>query len=714
MSRAALRARAARARATGTYKTQDDRNHARNSQWSNGEFIAIDGEGFSDGPEFERIVGMHRTRYTGREHRYAFLAASDGREIYSDGRLSLFACLRFLTDIVADNPRAILVAFGASYDVCHMVCHDLTKDELAAMLGKGKRREKLYVDDGEFAYCLEYRPRKCFTVQRWKSGERRYEKQANGHWKATPHVTARLWDVWGFFQDSFVGVLKKWVPDDPDYEFVQRMKGERSIFERAEMPEIRRYNAAELRLLAKVMNKVRDAIGDLGLKITRWDGAGAIAAAMMTKHAVKEHKRDLPPDVFEAARCAYSGGHIEACKLGYHVGTVHHYDVNSAYPDQFRHLPSLHHGEWIRGTGEPPEGYTLVKCEWNFREGLPFYPLFYRSDDGTILYPARGSGWYWKSEYDVAVRYYVERGRNFTDSYFRTLEWHHFRTVGLVRPFDWVEGYYKARQDYIRAAKREGVESGPEKIIKLGLNSLYGKTAQQIGARVTAELELKLPPYFQLDWAGFVTAGCRARLMEAAIQKPECVIAFATDGLFTTEPLDLYTPSEKELGAWEYQQHSGITVVMPGVYWLHEADAKPKHYSRGFDKREMSDPEFVHAAWAKRQDDIPIKLTRLIGLGTALASNELWEIRGTFADSTRRLRLNGDNSKRYPLNLNKARPHRGLVDTIPRDHEHPDIFGIPLSAPYPIIWLDGDGNINRDLIEGELALEQDALDAALA
>ena len=103
-----------------------------------------------------------------------------------------------------------------------------------------------------------------------------------------------LWDVWGFFQESFLAALDYWLPADPDYAFIRDWKGKRSEFERGEIDTIRRYNAAELRCLALMMNKVRDAIRNMGLTVSRWDGAGAISGAMLKHNNVKNHMRRKP------------------------------------------------------------------------------------------------------------------------------------------------------------------------------------------------------------------------------------------------------------------------------------------------------------------------------------------------------------------------------------------------------------------------------------
>jgi len=718
MSGRAYRARAASADRSRRYRESAPRDarinrrrgNTRPTAWETGEFVAIDGEGFSEGEEFRIEIESSGHVYTGKDHYYAYLSASDGSHIYtSSSRLRLCECLDFLFDIRERNAKAIIVAFGGSYDITQFCAFDLDIAQIKQLLRKTDDGRSLDIDLGGYQYRLEYRPRKCFTAKRWPEGARKYERDKRGDWKLTPHETIQVWDVWGFFQDSFIGVLKKWVPGDPDFEFISRMKGERSVFARSEIDEIARYNAAELRCLVKVMNKVRDALNDLGIKITRWDGAGSVAAAMMAKHKVRSHLASLPDDVFDAARVAYSGGHIEVCKLGYYSGKVHHYDVNSAYPNIFRRLPSLASGHWISSSHvDPPEGFTLVELRFEFEHDMPFYPLFFRCSNGSIIYPRRGRGWYWGPEFEAAKAY----AQAFGARTFDVIRWHHFVGDG-TRPFSWVEDIYYRRQQYIEEAKATGQVSGPEMIIKLGTNSLYGKCCQQVGARYDAKGELRLPPYFSLAWGGYVTAGCRAMLMFAAIEDPGAIIAFATDGLFSTRPLDLYCPPRKELGAWEYKTHDGITMVMPGVYWLHDGETV-RHYSRGFDKQEMSDAEIVHRAWREKRDELPVSVTRLIGLGSACVSPDFWRMRGCFVESRRTLCLDGDNSKRYPVHLGSTSPSRGLVDTRPRDHLFGDNLDLDdlMSAPYPIAWIDGD--IKLDELEGEMADEREASDAELA
>ena len=329
-------------------------------------------------------------------------------------------------------------------------------------------------------------------------------------------------------------------------------------------------------------------------------------------------------------------------------------------------------------------GFTLVRVRYAFAHRRPFYPLFYRESNGTILYPRRGEGWYWYPEYSIAADFAAQFG---TEE-FTVIEWWHFQTQSDVSPFTWIEDYFERRKQLVNEAKRTGVPNGEEKTLKLGYNGCYGKTAQQVGARLV-DGEIQPPPYFQLEWAGYVTAGCRAQIMAAAMQNPDAIISIATDGIFSTAPLSLSFSANKELGAWEAATHDGMTIVMPGVYWLHDGE-QTKHYSRGFAKVHMQDIKPILSAWARGDAALTVPITRLITLGSACMSDSFYEMRGMFVTFSKELRINGDNSKRYPLtSLRSRKPHRGLVDTIPRDLWEPE-GEEQISAPYRIDWLEPD------------------------
>lgn len=633
------------------------------SIFERGKFIAVDGEGESFGPVERFIVGKDKAVYECQDHKYTFLAASTGAYVYDGGnRLQSQRCIDFLLDQWVENKKAVFVIFAGGYDVNHML-RDFDREALKIIAGGN---EYQWEHEGE-QYSLVYRSRKSLRLRRGYS--------YNEHTKKSKWRDAMtLWDVWGFFQDSFVGVMEKWLGKSwKHYDLIKAMKAQRGEFANLSQQKIIEYNNAELETLVEVMRRVHEALDKLGLVCNRWDGAGAVAAAMFKLHQTKLHKQETLPEMLEAVRTAYAGGRIEICKMGYHKGLVYDYDINSAYPYAAHDMPCLAHGVWEHGEGVPPEGFTLVRVKYHFQDNLPFYPLWFRTEKMAILFPNEGEGWYWFPEYLAALE---------CPGIVEPLEWWHFKPACDHKPFSWIEGYYKTRQMWVKSPSFDW-QIGAEKIIKLGLNSLYGKTAQQVGGRFNAP-----PPYHQMEWAGWITSATRARLYLAAIKNADVVIGFATDGLFTQAPLDIPVSENKDFGAWELKKPVpvGMTIAQAGVYWWHYDDGNYGHFSRGFDKDAMLTPGNITEAWKRGEFQLSIPLKRLIGMGTACSSKIFWKMYGRFTTGNRTLKLNGYNSKREPIDVKKCKPHKKMVCLQPKyNYAYPDQ---EISAPYPLEWLD--------------------------
>lgn len=655
------------------------------SKWEIAEFIALDGEGENIGELQKFIVGEGRKHkiYFAKEHSYTLLADSAGGAYFNGGRrLDSMGCIDFLLDMSDQHPKAICVIFAGSYDINHMFMYGFKRDQLQ----KIARGETLAFKKDGVEYRIEYRARKSLTMRRGLYTKINSAGKKKLCWKSS----VVIWDVWGFFQDSFIGVVGKWLgKDHKHYQLIKDMKAKRGNFADIAQDKINAYNAAELECLVEVMSKVRDAIDKLGLQCKRWDGAGAVAAALMQKHNIKEFKQDTPEDIMYAVQCAYAGGRIEVCKIGTHNGPVYDYDVNSAYPSVMVDLPCMAHGEWITGMDEPvPSGFTLVHCSYEFAENLRFYPFFYRTDKMQISYPQRGEGWYWYPEYEAAQA---------CPGIIDVIEWVHWKPHCTHKPFKWIPDYYKTRQQWVKNPTEEW-HKGAEKIIKLGLNSLYGKSAQQLGGR-----DDKAPVYHQLEWAGYITSTTRARLYSAAILDADSIIGFATDGIFSTRTLPIALSSAKDMGAWELKEPipQGMIIAMAGVYWWIMKENEYQHFSRGFDKDSMKTPDLVLQAWKDGKDGIDIPMHRLIGMGSACASDTLWEMRGRFTEGMRTLRLDGKSHKRIAINVATSRPHKKLVDLQPAPNFEYDEGLQKTSHPYPLKWLE----INDDDIDYDKALE---------
>lgn len=653
------------------------------SKWDAAEFIALDGEGESIGKLQKFKVPKTNKEYHAHEHIYTLLAASSGESLYNGGkRLDSFQCIDFLLDLSDNYKKAIFVIFAGSYDINHMLMFGFSRDVIRKIDGG----ETVCVYNGDIAYEIEYRARKSLTLRRGHS----FEKDKNGKFKSRWESRMTVWDVFGFFQENFVGVMGKWLgKNHRHYELIKRMKLRRGDFANVPQSEINAYNAAELECLVELMQKVRAAVDGLDLKCNRWDGAGAIAAALMRKHNIKEFKAPTPPHLITPVAAAYAGGRIEICKIGTHHDKVWDYDINSAYPYVMMDVPCLAHGEWSEGEGEPPPGFTLVHCEYQFQTGLPFYPLFYRTEHMQICFADSGEGIYWYPEYEAAL---------LCPGIVTVKKWWHFEANCKHKPFHWIEHYYETRKQWIKNPLEEW-QKGGEKIIKLGLTSLYGKSAQQLGGKVGNP-----PAYHQLEWAGYITSSTRARLFAAAINDPHSIIGFATDGIFSTKPLPFNHSENKIMGEWDVKIFDGLTLAMAGVYWWHDKDREQityKHFSRGFDKDAMETPDIVIGAWKEGLSGIDIKMHRLIGMGSAAVSDTFWEMRGRFTDGMRTLCLTGESFKRGILNVKKEKPWKKLCEVKPSFNIAYENLGQGCSYPYPLEWHRDKDFENELELEGE-------------
>lgn len=672
------------------------------SKFERAEFIAIDSEGIDEQQQQQQqqATWLTRVRRTlsrkpasleqlNRErpstpHKSVLWMASSGEKLYDAQGLKPAAVRAWLLDLAEAHPKATFVCYGASYD-CNMLLKDLSRDQVLELLALQKETE-VDIDDNakprRWLYLpkegirLRWVPRKSLVMQR-------YAKRAGQPPKAG--VTFTLWDVIGFYQASFIGAVESNLGKDyTELPIIREGKAGRESFgEETSEDYLTRYTGAELKALVRLVEHLRDACEDAGLRLRRWDGAGAVAAAMMAKHGVKEHIGNHPQPVQQAALHAYFGGRIEALQYGHTKEKVYGYDVNSAYPFAMHDLPSLTEGHWRHlGPVEPEDvagmaKVSIFRVRWNYgdfeTQDCPLYPFAYRSRwQLKILYPSQGHNWVWKPELEAALKWEERLGG------VPVIEeaWEYVPDLGGILPFAYIKEYYEERQRLITQAKLMGViPPGQEKVLKLGLNSQYGKTAQKSGAFG------KKPPYQDYVVAGYTTAFTRATLFDAAMQDPEAVVSIQTDGIYTTRPLDLPVSKTKEFGLWEASEVDELIMVQSGVY-LSRKGNKPWYIKcRGFNKPKNAEEgqAMVDGVLQGYQDDrreIVWRSRRFITAGLAAAGEELFQRWCTWyeplaqavggkVEPGRKLKLTPEGTKRCPALGVPEEPAKGLVRTVP-------------------------------------------------
>lgn len=515
---------ARRRRAITTYREHENklrREHGPRAIQLSRPFAGVDGEGGN-------IGGRHE-----------YLLLSVGRSSLETGSpLRPSETLGFLAD---RNTEPIYVGFFFDYDVT-MIVRDLPPERVSRLVHRELRQSTqgyfcfpVDVELPDGSYQIEYLPHKEFKVRRVID---RAAKQY-GRW-------VRINDVGAFFQCSFVQALTDWrIGTDKEREQIAEGKQARSDFGEL-TEETKRYNLLEIDLLEQLMSEFRETCRDVEYVPARWQGPGAIAECMLRRNDVpKTRALKLPPAVIQLANEAYYGGRFETTSVGPVYGGAWQYDICSAYPDALGGLPCLQHARWShRGTRDL---LHLARVDYRPNESARLYGLPFRSDKGNISYPGCGSGVYWSVELDAAIHQQV----GYQD-------WWTIETTCDCDPFHWVEHVYRQRLALGKTAKG--------KVLKLALNSLYGKTVQSIGSA----------PYANPVWGSLITSLVRAKLGNAAHGSPACcddVHMLATDALFTSQPREL--PIGKALGEWEQERHEELFIVQPGLYFTGD-HAKPK------------------------------------------------------------------------------------------------------------------------------------------
>lgn len=516
-------------------KTGAERIHAmRLRRFVGREIVAWDGEGVTDpDTNFHRYVLLAYTTSSGNR---GHVTAGPGKT------LTLERCAETMLRVAAAHPDALHIMFAGDYDLMMMLrgysapSYKAFKNSLIRL-----RREKGYSRFN--GYLINWTPHKGFSLVKTATKER-----------------IRIWDVFTYFQCSFIKAAEDYLGKDYGEDIAERIcegKSRRSQFTEAELPQVTEYCYAELKILVDLFSSLRDSLAKADLLVSAFDGPGAIAATLMGKHNIKRSMQQPPPEVREAAQYAYAGGRFETFKFGHVETPVHEYDINSAYPEAISQLPNLAGGTWIHSSVDTGEPFTLFRVK--FRETSPKtrrpLPLALRDKLGNIIFSNNVHTWCWRPEYDLA-RYYCER---YQSARLELIESWAFVPRDSSKPFAFVPAVYTQRQEY----KRDGNEA--QRALKLALNSLYGKMAQRVGYNA----DEKPPPYHQLEWAGWVTSYTRAKLARMVYDQPtepeDNLIAFATDAAF----LRFESPTVilgGNLGEWEQICFRDFSWLTSGIY----------------------------------------------------------------------------------------------------------------------------------------------------
>jgi hypothetical protein len=381
-------------------------------------------------------------------------------------------------------------------------------------------------------------------------------------------VSQTIYDVFSFYQKSFVKACADSNIGTPEeLELIVYMKELRGNFANVDPDKIRAYCWLELELLQKLVQQLRSAILQTKYRPTALYGPGALANAILRKEKVKDHYGAFDKDL---ALRAYYGGRFDSAELGWYE-RVYQHDIRSAYPHQIRYLPCTRNAYWERTRDPSTSRYGMYHVKWKLPEDTIYPPFPWRDKDHRIYYLTEGQGWYHAEEVRAAIEVFgsaikVVEGQALIEQPC---------DLGCNgQPYRFVEDLYQWRL----ALKAEG-KTALVQVVKLDINSIYGKTVQSVGSKK------KDPPFQNFFLGGAITAGTRAQIMRAIAFEQENILAIATDGLISRTRLNL--PEGIQLGEWEILELFEHVQLGNGIYKSSQMDPKTGELlsyekSRGF------------------------------------------------------------------------------------------------------------------------------------
>jgi hypothetical protein len=541
--------------------------------------VGIDGEGL-------QIEGKHIYRYLA-----AWTDTELAGEVENPKGLTPDEVFELLFSIKETRPGCMIVGFSLGYDYTKWM-EGIPCDIVYHLVRPETRRGEHGGKPIRYGWHLLNYLRGRFTLTRLIPEEHRKQCHSAKCPGCKHGASVSVWDVWGFYQGSFIDACKNWeVIGIEEYERLKTMKDKRATFSLREWKRIKEYCGEECRHLAKLVTKLRESHETAGLPLKSYYGAGSTASVLLNKMRIKDYlpKGEKSKELKYAIACAFSGGRFEPSIIGPVTAPVESADIASAYPYHLWQLPCLACGTWKhvkRNVHQAIERsrwalvrYTLPKCDAvpvkNGTSSMLWGPFPLRTesvegiDDGCIVYPVTsGGGWVYRDEYLAGHAGWPN---------VKAVEAWIYDTPCDHVPFGLLPSIYLERLKWGK--------DGPGIVLKLGPNSCYGKVAQSIGHN---------PPFQCFEWAGMITSNTRAQLLRAMTLNLDAILMTATDSILSLKALELEKPKDSRtennygkppLGGWEKKTiPDGVMIIRAGIAFPLRADDMKETKARGVGK----------------------------------------------------------------------------------------------------------------------------------
>jgi len=596
-----------------------------------------------------------------------------------------FQMLKLIEKVARANPKAIFFGFGFNFDV-NFIFKDLPKHIAVRIL-----KEKLPTHYGKYRF--EFLDKKFLRITQ------------KDEWTMT------IYEVQGFFANaSLINAYKDQIGEDKDFIEVQHGKGLRNVFTYEELNTlVLPYFEVEQRMYVRLMEHMRQLIIDADLPLPRdWYGPSALISKIYEKAELKQHlKIDraevLDSDYIRACQRSYFGGRFEQFQAGHYESSVWQYDIVSAYPSAMLTLWSWKnaHCYWINGhtldrIAPMPAQYRYsvwdiqYSCSDRTNALIAPMPFPHRLKTGNVLFPHETRTTIWSPELEI----------NWFNKDVEIIGGWVIEPQTDQHPFQFYSELFERRNHLKR------IGNSAQYAIKIAINAGYGKVAQRVGAKNT-DVGWRIPPYHQLDWAGYITSVCRAQIWRAiTIVGWQNVISVETDGIFCTKPMPSDTKSKlhcvpsiklgNNLGEWEEKRWDGMLTIQNGIYWLKEKDEWKKAKQRGLRRAGVKGIQpaeviqFLERYYLDHSVTLSSPTTQFHGIGNISRPNYL-----TWTQTPKEIRF-AANGKRQ-VGRDDRNPAKQLIRLQNGSIKLTEF----MSHPHPLPWSQYGTMINKDQLADE-------------
>ncbi len=336
--------------------------------------------------------------------------------------------------------------------------------------------------------------------------------------------------------------------------------------------------------------------------------------------------RHIPINILDIAESTYYAHRIELLKRG-HFDQVYQYDLNSAYPDKIKDLPSLKWGNWIKVDTIPErEMLGFYKIIVDIPEDIGISPLPYRFKRSKLVAFPHGSFARWVTWYEAdLLRDYIKKliyGYEYREGY------------AEYKPFHDLVNYFYERKAYFKKRGEQLEYNITKTPLNAGYGTYYEKHENPDGSYTGGVM-------YNPVYATQIPSYVRWRLMKDVPEKDyEHLIGYHADSISSEKKLNI--PVSNEMGDWSLEKQGEAVFISNGRYQI---GSVVKH--RGFEDRVFEIDWFNLLRANSKKLTIKMPLQHVITMKESLLRKNDASIVNELINDYSTMRINSDRKRAW-------------------------------------------------------------------